>query len=50
MYLMQIYNRWGQLVFETQDIDVGWNGATDNSGELNQTDSYVYVINFQDET
>lgn len=23
---MQIFNRWGQLVFETSDINVGWDG------------------------
>lgn len=45
-YLMQIYSRWGQLVYETKDFNEGWNGRTNNSGVLNQTDSYVYLIKF----
>lgn len=45
-YLLQIYSRWGQLVFETKDFNEGWNGATNNLGVINQTDSYVYLIKF----
>jgi gliding motility-associated-like protein len=26
-YLFTIYNRWGELVFRTNDYNVGWNGA-----------------------
>ncbi len=25
-YKLQIYSRWGQLIFESHDISVGWNG------------------------
>jgi len=25
-YNLQIYNRWGELLFETNDINKGWNG------------------------
>ncbi|WP_430936054.1 PKD domain-containing protein [Saccharicrinis sp. 156] len=25
-YKLQIFTRWGQLVFESEDIEVGWNG------------------------
>ena len=40
---MDIYNRWGQLIFETSSLDgAGWDGR------LNGTDQpegvYVYVI------
>lgn len=45
-YLMQIYNRWGQLIFETKDMNEGWNGSFNNSGEMSQVDSYVYLIKF----
>lgn len=38
----KIYNRWGQLVFETDDISVGWNGYF--KGELQNVETYVYVV------
>nr|WP_321405543.1 PKD domain-containing protein [uncultured Carboxylicivirga sp.] len=25
-FQMQIFNRWGQLIFETNDIEIGWDG------------------------
>lgn len=43
-YLMQIFNRWGQMVFETTDHTVGWNGnsAVDNS--YCQAGMYAWII------
>ncbi len=38
----RIYNRWGQLVFETKDIDQGWNGRF--KGTVQPMGAYVYVI------
>lgn len=43
-FRMQIYNRWGNIVFETTDITKGWDGkllGTDNNAEEGQ---YNYVI------
>lgn len=39
---MQIYSRWGELIFETHDPDIGWNGYY--RGELCKQDVYVYKI------
>ena len=36
----KIYNRWGQLVFETNDITEGWDGYY--KGVLQPQDTYVY--------
>jgi gliding motility-associated-like protein len=36
----KIYNRWGQLVFETTDLNTGWDGYF--NGELQNTETYVY--------
>ncbi|MFZ4740433.1 MAG: gliding motility-associated C-terminal domain-containing protein [Bacteroidales bacterium] len=41
-YHFLIYNRWGQLVFETNDINQGWDGRF--KGEYVQSGSYVYYI------
>ncbi|PJB14258.1 MAG: hypothetical protein CO118_09505 [Flavobacteriales bacterium CG_4_9_14_3_um_filter_32_8] len=46
-YLLQIYNKWGQKIFETKDLNEAWNGRVNNSGKMCQVDSYVYVILFQ---
>jgi len=41
---IKIYNRWGQIVFETEDLNMGWNGKKNNN-DSNQG-VYVYVINY----
>ncbi len=42
-YNMQIFDRWGVLVFETHSIKVQWDG-TYNGSEIGQQDTYVYKI------
>lgn len=41
---MRIYNRWGQLIFETNDYQEAWDGTY--KGKLCQEDIYSYVIQF----
>jgi len=43
-FYMIIYNRWGEKVFEANDMRAGWNG-TRNGVEL-EPDVYVYHIQF----
>ena len=43
-YNMQIYNRWGEMVFESSDPDAGWNGRVKNVGRESPSDVYVYKI------
>lgn len=40
-YNLKIYNRWGNLLFETNDTEQGWDGG----GSPN--DVYVYLIQFK---
>ena len=40
--LLVIYNRWGEKVFETEDITVGWDGRF-NSKPLHP-DAYGYYL------
>ncbi|MBT1707896.1 gliding motility-associated C-terminal domain-containing protein [Fulvivirgaceae bacterium PWU5] len=42
-YKMQIFNRWGTKVFETEDPEVGWDGYN-AAGELMHAGVYVYKI------
>jgi len=30
IYRFEIYNRWGELIFSTNNINTGWNGCIDN--------------------
>jgi gliding motility-associated-like protein len=39
-YHLQIYNRWGQLLFETSNILEGWNGYYD--GRICKQDVYIW--------
>ncbi|MGE4017701.1 MAG: PKD domain-containing protein [Cyclobacteriaceae bacterium] len=39
---MMIFNRWGELLFESRDQSIGWNGY--HNGRLCQQDVYVYKI------
>jgi gliding motility-associated-like protein len=39
---MRIYDRWGNLVFYTNDKEKGWDGKM--KGQLAPIDAYVYVV------
>lgn len=43
---MLIFDRWGQVVFETKDFGEAWTGKYRNSGELLPTGVYSYRINY----
>ena len=42
---LYIYNRWGEIIFESQDMSEGWNGKY--NGEDAQQGSYVYRVDYQ---
>ena len=48
-YDLQLFNRWGNLVFNTADRYLGWDG-NDNSGQLVKEGVYVYILRFSDES
>jgi gliding motility-associated-like protein len=41
-FTMQIFNRWGRLIYETADPNKRWDGKQD--GEMALTGTYVYRI------
>lgn len=47
-YSLQIFNRWGDAVFITDDPDLGWNGLKFNTGEVCQDGVYTFVIFVRD--
>ena len=49
-FRMEIYDRWGELVYLSRDIDEGWNGRLFNSMEqpVSQMDVYAVVVYVRD--
>ncbi|MBK8925145.1 MAG: gliding motility-associated C-terminal domain-containing protein [Crocinitomicaceae bacterium] len=46
-YHLMIFNRWGELIFESFNATVGWNGTYSDQG-LVQDDVYVWKIDFKE--
>ncbi|MCJ8292265.1 MAG: gliding motility-associated C-terminal domain-containing protein [Crocinitomicaceae bacterium] len=50
-YQLEIYNRWGELIFVSQNAEVGWDGTY--NGNMAQDGTYVWKIrlklNFNDD-
>lgn len=43
-FSMQIFNRWGELIYESRQLSTGWDGTVNGQGEIVQTDVYVYAV------
>jgi gliding motility-associated-like protein len=41
-YELRIYNRWGEKVFISRDIEIGWDGYY--KGKLAPQDTYLYIV------
>lgn len=46
-YHLQIFNRWGQLIFESKQISEQWNGLY--LGSKAATDAYVWRLKYQEQ-
>lgn len=46
-YLFQIYNRWGQLLFESKNPDVGWDGHF--GGKQVPSSTYIWRLRLEDQ-
>jgi gliding motility-associated-like protein len=44
-YRFTIYNRWGEIVFQTNELKRGWDGKF--AGRLQQTCVFVWICNYQ---
>ncbi len=42
-YDLLIFNRWGELIFKSKDVAIGWNGYY--KGKLSPSGTYVYKLN-----
>lgn len=44
-YRMQIYNRWGEMLYQTTDLAYGWDGYY--KGRLCKADVYIYKLSIK---
>jgi gliding motility-associated-like protein len=44
-YRFTIYNRWGEIVFQTNELRKGWDGKF--AGRLQQTGVFIWICNYQ---
>jgi len=47
-FLLQIYNRWGEVIFESSNQEEGWSGKTQGTNTFVQNDVYTWICNFRD--
>jgi gliding motility-associated-like protein len=46
-YHLTIYNRWGERIFESFDLEYGWNGTYGNNRDIVQDGIYTWTIHFK---
>lgn len=45
-FKVQVFNRWGKMVYESTDLEEGWDGTTFNNGSACAEGTYFYIINY----
>lgn len=45
-FQMSIWNRWGEMLYETRNPDDAWDGRIMNSGKMAPPGVYVYLVTF----
>lgn len=48
-FQMFVFDRWGNLIFVSDDINKGWDGTV-NGSPVSQIDTYVWQVRFKDMT
>ncbi len=43
-FSMMVFDRWGNLIFTSTDINTGWDGRAKGGSDIAQQDTYVYKI------
>ncbi|MHC1706654.1 MAG: PKD domain-containing protein [Bacteroidales bacterium] len=48
-FSMEIFDRWGEMIYQTSDPSAHWNGGKNNTGTICQDGVYLYHIRLQPE-
>jgi gliding motility-associated-like protein len=46
-FLLEIYNRWGELIFVSKNPEIGWDGSYGKTGEMSPNGTYTYKLNYK---
>lgn len=46
-YGLYIFNRWGELIFESHNAEIGWDGTYASKGAICQDGTYTWKIEFK---
>ena len=46
-YTFEVYDRWGQLMFTTDDPDKGWNGQSPDTDFYAESDVYIWQVHIE---
>jgi gliding motility-associated-like protein len=46
-FRLEIYNRWGELIFVSKDPEIGWDGSYGKTGEISPIGTYTYKLNYK---
>jgi gliding motility-associated-like protein len=47
-FKMMIFDRWGEMIFQTTDMQTGWDGTANNGSKVAEDGVYVYKIGVRD--
>jgi gliding motility-associated-like protein len=47
-YELQIFDRWGNLIFESHALNEGWDGKVKDHSKISQMDTYVWKLHVMD--
>ncbi len=45
-FTMQVFNRWGETIFESNSVLIGWNGM--KTGNYCPGDSYIWIVRYKE--
>ncbi len=46
-FRLEIYNRWGEIIFVSNDPEVGWDGTYGDSRKMAPIGAYTYKLNYK---
>lgn len=48
-FSLTVYDRWGEVIYKTNDVNNFWTGAKNNSGNVLKQETYIWKVSFKDE-